>query len=111
MCPGAVTEAEVEALKPQYRCVGCHRPEVSQLGCWGHEHTCPYFELIDEWRNDDCASGEWEVVKLLAVVGPPEHRFWKVQWAQVAGTPSTLDGASTPGGGDDTGGFNCDWEP
>ena len=111
VCPGAVTEAEVEALKPEYRCAGCHRPEVSQLGCWGHQNSCPYFQLIDEWRNDDCASGEWVVTKLLAVAGPPEHRFWKVQWAPVAGTPSTPDGASAPGGGDDTGGFSCGWEP
>ena len=41
-CPGPITEAEIEALKSKYRCAGCNRAEVSQLGCWAHELICPY---------------------------------------------------------------------
>ena len=36
-CPGPITEAEIEALNTKHCCAGCHRAEVSQLGCWAHE--------------------------------------------------------------------------
>ena len=50
-------------------------------------------------------------MKLLAVLGPLEHWFRKVQWAPVAGLPSTPGGATPPYTQDDTGGFDYKWEP
>jgi hypothetical protein len=110
-CPGPITEAEVEALNTKYRCAGCDRAEVSQLGCWAHERTCPYCVLVSEWTNTGCDSGGWKVIALLAVLGPPEHRFWKVHWAPVTGAPTERADTTPPAGQIDTGGFACGWEP
>ena len=70
---------------------------------WGHERHCPYVNLIRDWVNPADPDGEREVTKLLAVRGPPERRFWQIEWGHqltdaVAGTT-------------DTGGFDSDWQP
>ena len=64
---------------------------------WGHERHRPYVNLIRDWVNSADPDGEWEVTKLLAVRGPPERRFWLIEWGH-----QLTDAVA---GATDTGGF------
>ena len=59
--------------------------------------------------NEEDWDGEWAVERFLDASGPPEHRFWKVLWA--GELPSDCGQTTSPVGCDDTGGFDCNWQP
>jgi hypothetical protein len=35
--------------------------------------------MVQQWYNPQDEDGEWNIVQLVAVRGPPERRFWKIQ--------------------------------
>ena len=76
-----ITDEDIARIKCQYQCAGCGRPEVNVLTRACHQRKCPYIQLVQQWTNPDDEDGEWEVRRLVAVRGPPERRFWQIDWA------------------------------
>ena len=81
----AIQEKEIEQLGLKFRCVGCDRHEVSIATREGHHKHCPYVQCAEEWINLADIDGEWEVIDVLDVRGPPEQRFWKLWWKPYPG--------------------------
>eukprot|EP01052_Picozoa_sp_SAG31_P025385 SAG31_NODE_2221_length_6156_cov_5.333994_10_plen_310_part_00 len=88
----------------QHACPGCGRPEVSKRTADAHARTCPYVQLRETWHNPALDSGEWEVEAILAVRGPPSHRFYKLKWAGGLTDKQSL-------GERDRGGWTDNWQP
>lgn len=98
-----ITEAEIGKLELPFTCQGCGRAEASFLTKQGHEHHCAYVRLLDSWTNPAGDDGEWEVDAILDVRGPPDHRFYKLQWG--GGRTDSVDDRI------DDGSWLCNWQP
>ena len=71
----APTAEDISNLKLKYACSYCgDRRFVNLAGKLQHERTC-------DLGRDILHPGRFDVDCILDVRGPPEHRFYHVQWA------------------------------
>eukprot|EP01048_Picozoa_sp_COSAG05_P007093 COSAG05_NODE_489_length_9314_cov_115.648655_4_plen_427_part_00 len=73
----------------------------------GHHKHCPYVQCAEEWINLADIDGEWEVIDVLDVRGPPEQRFWKLWWKPYPGQEKVEAERSEQ----DDGSWRHGWQP
>ena len=103
----ALQETEIEQLGLKFRCDGCGRHEASIATKEGHSKHCPYIQCAEEWTNPADEHGEWEVIDVLDVRGPPEQRYWKLLWKPYPGQ----DKMEAERSEQDDGSWRHDWQP
>ena len=98
---GEITEQDCKGMDWNFKCAGCTSPWPTARSLRGHEKTCA--RARQHFLKNPGSGDQWEIEKLLAVRGPPTHRFWLVKWKRANG----MLYPSNPGDGTTK---NSDWE-